>query len=240
LTNAPGVNFNLKQMAFLGGTVNTVPVIATQSTSPYTSFSALLHDTATTPAKDLVVSGAAASQAYLILKAFGIKAQFISGYANSSAQVVGFLRGDGNLIVTGVAQLLSEISAGTTRVLAVDSPTLDTPKDMGDYSSIKSVPTVPQLLVKYPPKTAIEKKALNYARIVASVPNVVFAAPSATPSDLVDALVEAVKFGLRSTYFKTRILSVGNLTGYVRPTVDKANYVKALADVSKIAAFLAS
>lgn len=238
LTDQAGLNFNLEREAFLGGFPNTVPIIATQSSSPYPSFASLLHTTPATPVKVLITAGASSSEAYLLFKAFGINVQFLGGYPNSSALVQGFLRGDGNLIATGIAELDSEIAAGITRVLAVESVTMKAPKDMGDYDIVRSVPTVPELLQKYPQRTAAERKAAKYVILVQSVPNYVVGAPSATPPDRVAALDAAVKFAIKSAYVTGQVLKVGNLPGYQSPSQDKAVYVSASKLAPQIAAFL--
>jgi hypothetical protein len=237
VTNAPGVNFNLKNVALLGGLPNTIPLLATQSSSSVSSFAAL-GKSAASPPRLLVTSGASATQVFLLMREFGIKVNYITGYANSSALVTGFIRGDGQLVGTGIAELQNYVEAGVVRPLALMTDTVKPPTSLGDYAQLSKVPTVAQLLKQYPATTNGERAAVKYANAMQAAPNFVVGAPSATPTNDVAALVAAVKYAARSGYVESQVNAVGNLIGYTSPTVDKKALVTGLALAPKIATFL--
>lgn len=239
ITNSPNVNFNFKNVSLLGGLPNNTDILATQTTSPYTSFAVLKKDSTTAhPAKILVTPGAAATENLLLLREFGIPATYVTGYPTSAALTTGFIRGDGQLDGSGIASLQSYIQSSAVRVLAVETQTQKPSQSIPLYSTLQHFPTVGQLLKKYPAKTNGEKAAMKYASLVDTIPNFVLGAPSATPTYLVKTLDAAVQYAAKTSYVKTQVLDVGNPTGYTSPVKDKADLVNDLANAEKIKSFL--
>lgn len=239
ITNSPNVNFNFKNVSLLGGLPDNTDILATQISSPYTSFAVLKKDSTTaSPAKILVTPGAAATENILLLKEFGIPATYVTGYPTSAALTTGFIRGDGQLDGSGIASLQSYIEAGTVRVLAVETQAQKPSQTIPLYSTLQKFPTAGALLTKYPAQTNGEKAAAKFAALVDTIPNYVLGAPSATPTYLVKTLDAAVEYAAKSTYVKTRVLFQGNPDGYTNPLKDKAALVNVLASAAKIKSFL--
>lgn len=238
VTSSPGLNFNVARATLLGGEPPaTTTCLATQSTSPYPSFGALWSSRTSTPLKVLVTPDAANTEVILFFKALGINFQPIS-YSSSNTEVTGFLRGDAYLASSGVPQLLGQITSGAAHCLVMFTALTKLLRTTPYYSIVRSVPTIPQVLQKYKPKTAIEKEAAKYLLDVTELPTYAMAAPSGTPSYLVDALQAAARFALTSAYCKTQIKAIGNSPGYETPRAQKTAYVSALNVASQIEAFL--
>lgn len=238
ISNTPNVNFNLKQLAYIGGYPKGGSFGVTQSSSPFTSFAALRTASQTTPAK--LVLAPDPDLAAMEYSALGVKFTPLTGYSSSSLQTTGFLRGDGNLTELALSAIGPEIVAGTVRPLVYNSPLKVVPPETADYSLLKSVPTAVALLKKYPPKTDIAKQAAKYWQDLSDVPDSTTAAPSSTPTDLVEALAAAYKFAVHTTYFKTAQVSRGSLYGFIKPSTLKSQFVRSLAVAPKLKAFIAA
>lgn len=229
-----GLNFNPVHEVFLGSHPNSLSLIVTQSSSPYTSFGAVIHALPSPPIKVLVTAGAAAIAAELIFDTFGIHDQLVY-YANSSALVQGFLRGDANLIGTGYAELIPELNAGIDRALLVGSYGAIGRANPG-YAVLSTVPTVGQWLKKDPPKTAGERRDAKFFQIVQSVPNFELAAAAATPAPEAAALDAAARYAFLQPVVKQLLEQVGNVPGFLSPTTGKIDYLSALKYANQISA----
>lgn len=238
LANQKGPNFNPKNLVFLGGPKPNLQLIATQSSSPLTSFASVFRASFSTPVKFLGIGGTSTALATLLFKSFGLKVDFITGYPTGNAMIEGFQRGDGNLIAASTGELRRQISLGFARILASFTTSYRLPKNSAEYGELKSVPTVPELLRRYPPKTSSEKKAAYFAEVLNAVPDIVLAAPSAVRHDLVATLVTSVKYAIDSPYYRLQIENDANALGYLSPRSDKSGYVKDLRLAGKMAALL--
>lgn len=238
ISNIPNVNFNPKELAYLGGVPKAGGFEVTQSTSPYKTFADLRNIPISAPVK--LVLAPQPDLGLLLYRAFGIHIDPLVGYTSSSLQLTGFLRGDGSLTEISVSAIGPELVAGTSRALLYDTKDNVVPPDTGDYSIVKSVPTAAALFKKYPPKTALEKQAYEGWNDLNSVPYSVTAAPSSTPTDLVDALAAAYKFAVHSTYFKTVQVFQGSLYGFIKPSILKSEYVHSLKVEPRLKSIIAS
>lgn len=238
VAHLPGLNFNPLHEVFLAGHPNVVSELIATSTSTYQSFASLLNATSSSPISILATSGAAISTAELLVKTFGIHAQFVP-YANTSALVQGFIRGDASVAASPYANFTAQLNSGAYRDL-VNFSVKSLPTSEPGYAVLRRAPTVDKLLKKYPPKTAIERKSANYFSVIQGIPGYVLGAPTATKPNQVAALDAAAKFALLTPYVKSATISANNTPGYVSPTAEKLIYKAALQSASGISAAINS
>lgn len=212
LTGAPSVNFNPAKEVWIGKHDSAPTVLYTQSNSPYQSVAALRGTTTTNPVKMVETAGLAALLSELTTKVFGIHASYVQGYSSSTSELTGFLRGDGQLYPGSVASLVANVVAhAVTPLIVWNFGTSLKPYTTPGFTTYENVPTIQQLLVKYPPKTALEKKAAKVLMTTVNFPQNVIALPSRTPPDLVAAMDAAYKYAMTTPAVKTEFQISGDV-----------------------------
>lgn len=231
----PGLNFNPEHEVFLGGWPNTTGMLIDHVSNPYPTLLSLKQATTANPVTICEIQNNSTSlQINLVFKTLGIAYRPITGYANSTAEEAGWLRGDCNLVYVSYAGLVPYVKAGVGRALGI---TTEEPSTFVYYQQLLGVPLFTSVMASEKKKTAYEQKAYNYALQSFQLPTVAFVAPSATKSNRFLALRAAFKFALRSTAVKNGLSNRGEPQGYVSPETEKAAYVKASANMQKAATF---
>ena len=209
----PGINFNPDKVEFLGSPPAPFNVMVSAPTSPYKTIQDVLSST--TPVRVLEpASGGATSSVEVFVSAYKANIQLVTGYANSSALVQGFLRGDGPVTDTAEKPLISSIASGKARpILQMGSP--DNNPSSKVYSELKNVPTLNQLYASDPPSSQSGKSLLEALINYRSIPQQWLFVPSGTPTSIVTTLREAMKAALLSAGSEKELEADGLATGYV-------------------------
>lgn len=238
LNNTPGLNFNIERETLLGGLIATPSILSTVATSPFTSFATLLHGDPSAMKVLGVTAGGASDEANLLFEIYGIRPDYIFGYSGNNALTTGFLRGDGNMVTGSPSQFQAQIIARSVRVLAILVTSKLTQGETWE-SDLVGVPTVTQLLKKYPPKTAHGRKIANYFQYLTSLDNVMLGTQSKTPPDDIAALKAADYFAVHSAPVKGELAARGSAWGYIPGPAEKATYINAIQHLSEIRTALA-
>ena len=213
VSGKPGINFNLDKVEFLGSPPAPYNVMVSSPTSPYKSIQDVLSST--TPVKVLEpASGGATATVKVFISAYKANIQLVTGYANSSALVQGFLRGDGPVTDTAEKPLISAIASGKAiPILQMGSP--DNNPSSRVYIELKNVPTLKQLYASDPPSTQSGKSLLKALINYRSIPQQWLFVPSGTPANIVATLRKAMKAALLSASSQKKLESEGLATGYI-------------------------
>jgi tripartite-type tricarboxylate transporter receptor subunit TctC len=231
ISNEPSINFNPARIDYLGAIPSPDLVFIETPNGPFSNFAALKAATPQNPGTILDVQNSATQiETALIAKIFGLNLRYINGYASSTAQATGFLRGDGQLALSSATTVGSYVVNNQARALAIFSqlPSAD------QYSApFANTPLISTLEKQYPPTTTSEKQAAKYLDAVENLLGAVWAAPTATPPDEVAALVAAVKWTLHNQYVINAWNQQGRPLGYSSGAQVKAEYLQAANEISK-------
>jgi tripartite-type tricarboxylate transporter receptor subunit TctC len=232
----PGISFNLDNVEFLGSPPAPFNVMVSSPTSSYKTIQDVLDST--TPVKVLEpASGGATSTVKVFISAYNANMQLVTGYANSSALVQGFLRGDGPVTDTAEKPLLSAIASGNAiPILQMGSPD-DNPASRV-YNQLKNVPTLKQLISATPPKLPAGKDLLQALINYRSIPQQWLFVPAGTPSNVVATLQAAMKAAFTSKSTETKLAAEGLATGYISGSQGLADVKLMQAAVPKVLASL--
>lgn len=231
-----GLDFNPAHEVFLGGWPNTPMMLTALSSAPYSTFASLEKVPAADPIRIIsLINNATTLTINLLLRAFNIPYYDITGYANSSAEVAGFERGDAPFVFLSIATIAPLVKGGIARPLAVTNAE---PPSFVYYSLMRGLPTFAQLLSREKIKTQNEEKAAKYALEASSIPIESIGAPSAVKADRYDALRAAVKYGLNSSILQNQYILRGEPTGYVQPSTDKSLYLTGAAVIGRALRFV--
>ncbi len=232
----PGISFNLDNVEFLGSPPAPFNVMVSSPTSSYKTIQDVLDST--TPVKVLEpASGGATSTVKVFISAYNANMQLVTGYANSSALVQGFLRGDGPVTDTAEKPLLSAIASGKAiPILQMGSPD-DNPASRV-YNQLKNVPTLKQLISATPPKSQAGKDLLQALINYRSIPQQWLFVPAGTPSNVVATLQAAMKAAFTSKSTETKLAAEGLATGYISGSQGLTDVKLMQAAVPKVLASL--
>ncbi len=133
----PGINFDLTKLSWIGQPGQVPNVLVTQPGSGITSFSSLLHASSPVPVLD-VRSGVGDLLNRVVLGAFHIPTNLLTGFNEVAALKQGFLAKDGKLIFESVPSMASLITAGEAVPLLVTNTTAQYSKLLGNTPSLSS------------------------------------------------------------------------------------------------------
>jgi tripartite-type tricarboxylate transporter receptor subunit TctC len=133
----PGINFDLSKLSWIGQPGQVPNVLVTQPGSGITSFSALLHASSPVPVLD-VRSGVGDLLNRVVLGAFHIPTNLLTGFNEVAALKQGFLAKDGKLIFESVPSMASLITAGEAVPLLVTNSSAEYSKLLGNTPSLSS------------------------------------------------------------------------------------------------------
>jgi len=131
----PGINFDLSKLSWIGQPGQVPNVLVTQPGSGITSFSALLHASSPVPVLD-VRSGVGDLLNRVVLGAFHIPTNLLTGFNEVAALKQGFLAKDGKLIFESVPSMASLITAGEAVPLLVTNSSAEYSKLLGNTPSL--------------------------------------------------------------------------------------------------------
>lgn len=178
LTNTPGLNFNPAREAYVASNASTAYVFVSSPSSPYTSFASVKNSTS--PLSMITVtSGSSYTMQRTLMGVLGINIHWITGYANIPALTSGFLRGDAPLVMTALTTLGPLIANGQARALAVN---VMPPPGTLYRNDLSGIPTIVQLLKKYPARTKLQKTQQTALLAMDALLGQPLAAPSAIAS----------------------------------------------------------
>lgn len=237
----PGFTFNPEHVDFLGA-VPPQPTVwlrkPTSTACPYTNLQSIVTATQAAPgsATDIDVPNSTADiWTRLANLTFGIKARLITGYPTSTAGLTGFERGDGCLDNANLSTSSSLIVGGQAVPLFVWPKPL---KGSSVAAALANTPTLTQELKIIKPKYEYEKQAAQAIIALNQLPNRIMFAPTKTPTDKVLALQAALKWAMAQGSVISIVSAEGSEPGFVSGTIAKADYVKAVPVVKRIAKFM--
>ena len=149
IAHAPGVNFNVNNLSWIGQP-GTVPyALITKPNSSITSFSGLLHASKPVTVLDDKTGGDDPIER-VVFGAFNIPHTLLTGFAGAAAIKQGFLNNEGQLLFQPITAYKSFISSGQAKVLLLSaSPQTSYLKTLGS-----GAPTIKEELSKARPSSA--------------------------------------------------------------------------------------
>lgn len=236
-----GFTFNPQHVDFIGA-VPPQPTVwlrkPTSTACPYTDLKSVVAATTNAPnsATDIDVPNSTADiWTRLGNLTFGIKARLITGYSNSTTALAGFVRGDGCFDNANLSTASSLIVGGQAVPLYV------WPKPLAGSSvatALAGTPTLAQELKIVKPKYEYEKQAEQAIIQLNQLPNRIMFAPTKTPTTEVMALQAAMKWAMAQGSVISTVTAEGSEPGFVTGAASKADFLKAIAIVKRIAKFM--
>ncbi len=235
-TGQPYTNFPIKTATYLGGLLTIEDDVVVTPSSGITSFKQLVADPNAVGVLDSPTSFTDLNLRVLT-GAYGIKSNFITGYANNPAILTGFLRGDGQFTMMGNSTVGTAIAAHNAVPIALTDPPQ---KGMQYYAQLEhsKAPSYAKLLATDPPKTAAGVAALKELVQITQSPVEVWFVPSGTPANVALALQRAIHSILAQPGVKKALIGQGFYTNYFDSAQVSADTAKSLRNISKLSQYL--
>lgn len=232
-TGIPGLNFNPLRESFLGSGGTTPSAYLVAPGGPFKTWKAA--ENGAQFSECLPPTGAQIQNSAILYPAFGLHGKILDGYANTSAIVQGFIRGD--CAVTDVP--LS--TAGPLIQGGQAIPILLTAKPAkGElYSSlVQGVPTIAKQLAATPPKTSKAQRAVQALVNIDGGNSYEVFTGTKVPVDEVLALRAAVEWALKNPQFIAKAQGLGLATGYHSGFQDKLTFQDDLKNEPLVVSYL--
>ena len=238
VTGSPGVNFNPQKTQFLGGNnPNAGQGFECLTSSGISNFGKVVH--ATSPVSEVIVStGTQTLMLDLENAAFHINARVVGGYSNTSSEVQGQIRGDGQCSVMGISTsgFGPFLAAGKAKLLLdVFTPNPAT----AFYSASTSAMTLATAYKTFKATSRTESLARTALSAVSGTGvGHEFNAPAKTPAAEVAALRAAVQSALTNITVEDKLLAAGQQNGWVTGPRALQDYKAELAALTPVASII--
>lgn len=201
---------NPAKLDFLGSPLPATNAFVVQKTSPYKTFADVVNSK--TPISTLLLPGTGGAMMTSILQALNVNVKYITGYANATDLVAGFLRGDGILTSSNLLNMGQIISSGKGTAVLVTGPV---PKSNTKFAGVQ---TLDSYLSSHPitnSKSLAEIKAAEHTFLTVGAS---IAAPQKVPAAELTALRAAVKYAFSQAKVGTELGALGVPAGFVGPS----------------------
>jgi tripartite-type tricarboxylate transporter receptor subunit TctC len=207
------INFPLRTQEWIGSFSPPQYVIATTPNSGIKTISQF-EKADGGGLKYLSLSGGGSLNEQVFDVVFKQHAQFVTGYINASAQLTGFLRGDGNASVINAPMSAPFIADGQMVGIALTQPYV---KGETDYSVMSKLPVMSTYLAKHPPTSKANRTAIKLLNIYNAASDQDFFAPPKTPEGEVLALAAAFRSAVNQPGAQKALIGQGVPNGYDSP-----------------------
>lgn len=204
------INFPLRTQAWIGSFSPPQYVIAVTPNSGFKNLAAVFKST-TGGINFLTLTGGGSLNEQVLDGVFKLHARFITGYINGSAELTGFLRGDGNASVINAPATAPYIADGQLRGLALTQPYV---KGEADYAIMSKLPVLSTYLAAHPPKSKAGKNAIKLLNIYNAASNQDIFAPAGTPAPYIAALSAAFRSAVHQPGAQKALIFQGVPNGY--------------------------
>ncbi|MCL6633393.1 MAG: hypothetical protein K6T63_12275 [Alicyclobacillus herbarius] len=205
IDNAPGTNFDVTKLTWIGRPDDDPHIIAVHTNGQYKSFQDLLHTQKTIKALATGKGSSDYNSAVIALNAFNIPFTMVAAFSGSKDEKASFLSGNGDTISLSASDI-AEIPDQAKVVLLQSAEPFD---------KLPNVPTVIQLAQQ----AGLSEQKINALKEMAKINDLghAFIAPPGIPTDRVAALRDAFQKAMSDPSFvaqaKKENLYVGYLSG---------------------------
>lgn len=237
IIKVPNINFGMLTVPTAGAVPPSLYVLAATPSSGITSFAQLLHRKS--PVTALGFTGDITLSLTTYLRAFGIPAKILTGYASSSEEVAGFLRGDGELMLTAENNMTTELKSKEAVPILLSQKVYPTAQN---YSLLKNVPTASQFAAKHKAKSGAGRKALsvmNFINSTSTVNRAIFA-PKGTPEKYMLALSAAFKAAISNAHVRQLFVTQAFLPIWIDPKTVTSELKREVRDEKLIRTYVNS
>lgn len=226
ITHAPGVQFDVRKINWIGRPDHDPGMIVSRVGSAYKTFDDVLmakngHSTVR------VVSDGVGDVHYfgalIAMNAFNTPFHMIAAYKDSSELKAGFLRGDGDVVELSASDLMPMVQSGKAQVIAMQS--------QSRWSEMPNIPT----LVEIAQKQGLSADQVEVLKSVAGVFEMghSFMAPQGVPADRLQTLRDAFKKAVEDPDFQAAAKKANRYVGYASPEELQQMANTALANEAK-------
>lgn len=201
--------YNPAKLDFLGSPLPATNAIVVQPSSPYKTFADVVNSTA--PINTLLLPGTGGAIFQSILQALSVKVNFITGYANATDLVAGFLRGDGTMTSSNLLNMGQLVKPGKARAVLITGP------PPAGNTTFQGVQTLSQYLVSNPVTNSKSSAEIKASQSAFDAVGSSIAAPENTPVSELVALRAAVKYAFTQSKVGTELGALGVPSGFVGP-----------------------
>lgn len=235
------VNFVPTAQQFLGATApgqTALLVAKTAACAKWSSLAAIAKgSSASTPVTEVLqTAGTGTFFTVMADVAFGVHYKALTGYASTSDQTQGFVRGDGCLTDMPAAQADSLVKGGAATAILLSTPLQPNAAIAKDFVGVPTVAEESNALASSI-TTSAQRDALTALNDVDSSTRVLFA-PAGTPAGEVTALSNAFKSAMANSALQRQAIAEGNPTGWESNATATQQYESFLDAAKKEAAVL--
>lgn len=201
---------NPADLDMLGSPLPATNAFVVQKTSPYKTFADIVNSKA--PISTLLLPGTGGAMMESILQALNVNAKYITGYANATDLVAGFLRDDGTLTSSNLLNMGQIVSSGKGSAVLVTGPVPST------NTKFTGVETLDSYLSSHQVTNAKRSGEINAAEHTFFTVGASVAAPQNVPAAELSVLRAAVKFAFTQSKVGDELGALGVPAGFVGPS----------------------